>query len=160
MNSNLHCQLTKIIIVFSLLLSSYASFAQGNCIILENKKTNSKEKIEENKRIKITTVDGSKYVGKFSIIDDKTIKIEENTIPLDSITTIQKRSVFASIFRPVLLVVGTSFCILSVAVASYGGGLVPNFTVITAPIGLTSLAIPLLSDKHKSKNWSYAIQNE
>lgn len=150
-------KLSKLVLLYCLILVSCVSVAQTNQIVLENKKTQKKLLITENKRIKVVTTDGKKYVGKFSIIDDTTIKIDENSIALDSIATIQKRSVFSSIARPVLIVLGTVSLVGAIAGATYGGyGYIA--TLILAPIGTPMVLIPLLSNRHKNENWSHTIE--
>lgn len=150
-------KLSKIVSLFCLILVSCVSVAQTNQIVLENKKTQKKVRITENKRIKVVTTDGKKYVGKFSIIDDTTIKIDENSIALDSIATIQKRSVFSSIARPVLIVLGTVSLVGAIAGAAYGGyGYIA--TLILVPIGTPMVLIPLSANRHKNENWSYTIE--
>lgn len=132
-------------------------FAQTNSIVLEHKGKDRQIVVKENKRIKITTIDGEKFVGRFSIIDDKTIQIKGTTIALDSIATIQKRSTFSAIIQPILIVNGVALIIMGVAGAAAGGyGYL--LTITTIPIGTPMVLLNVFYNKHKNEKWSYRIE--
>ncbi len=144
-------------LLFCLILISCASFSQTNVITLEKIKSQRQIHIQENKRIKIVTTDGTKYVGKFSIVDEKTIKIDGTLIDLDSIATIQKKSIFYTIIRPILIIEGSSSVFVGVA-GAFAGGYGLMLTAAFLPIGIPMVLLPMLESKHKNKEWSYKIE--
>lgn len=147
----------KVVLLFCLALISCVSFSQTNVITLEKIKSQRQVHIKENKRIKIVTTDGTKYVGKFSVIDERTIKIRETLIDLDSIATIQKKSIFYSIIRPILIIEGSSIVVMGVVGAAAGGyGFV--FALAFIPVGTPMALLPLLESKHKNNEWIYKIE--
>ncbi|MEI7509579.1 MAG: hypothetical protein WCJ62_08960, partial [Flavobacterium sp.] len=72
------------IFYFMMLFISSLVHSQVKGIILNDKKTGEVEFLKENKRIKIVTNDGNHFTGRFKIIDDKTIEIDDENILLDS----------------------------------------------------------------------------
>ena len=147
----------KGILLFCLILISFVSFSQTNVITLEKIKSQRQVHIKENKRIKVVTKDGTKYVGKFSVVDERTIKIRETLIDLDSIATIQKKSIFYTIIRPLLITEGSALVFIGVvgaAAGGYGFGIALAFL----PIGTPMVLLPLLESKHKYNEWSYKIE--
>lgn len=149
-----HPKLRFCAVLFLFLITS-AAFSQTNTIVLEHKGKDRQVTISENKRIKVTTTDGQKFVGRFSVIDDNSIQIKGITIPLDSIATLQKRSVFYSIIRPIIIINGVAVAIIGIAgVSTYG----PVFTATMVSGGLPLTFIDSFFNKHKSEKWNYRIE--
>jgi hypothetical protein len=158
METNFTFKSSKLLFLIMLFISSIASFSQVKGIVLESKKNQQKVIIAENKRVKIRTIDGKKIIGYYSIVDDKTIKVNDILVPLDSITTIQQRSLFNSIARPILFTTGTlalGFGIAGAAVGGYGY----LATLVFVPTGLPMVLVPSFSNKHHNEKWIYTIES-
>ena len=147
----------KLVLSLIFLLSCLFLTAQEKGIAL--KKENSKKTVflEENRRIKIITKSDKKIIGNFTILDNKTIMIKNQEIAIDSIETITRHSKFSSIANPVLVGVGAVFIVFGTAgiiAGSYGVLLAPLI-----PVGLPMVLVPVISNRHKSKDWEYQIVN-
>lgn len=147
----------KLVLSLIFLLSCLFLTAQEKGIIL--KKENSKKTVflEENRRIKIITKADKKIIGNFTILDNKTIMIKNQEIAVDSIETITSHSKFSSVANPVLVGVGAVFIVFGTAgiiAGSYGVLLAPLI-----PVGLPMVLVPVISNRHKSKDWEYQIVN-
>ena len=129
--------------------------------VLEMTKTGT-EKIrtfKENRRVKIKTSEGEKYIGRFQIIDDHTIEIEGNIIPLNSITNIKRRSIVAGIAGTALIIYGSLYALV--------GGLEhlwPNNTqignglfVIGAVFISSGIFFNEFARNQRSDKWTYKI---
>jgi len=82
-------------IFISLLFSLFSTtvlFSQEQGIVLEKKNSERINFLKENKRIKVITANGSIFYGRFSIVDENTIAINNSTIALDSVVKIKRKS--------------------------------------------------------------------
>jgi hypothetical protein len=151
-----HTKLHHCVVLFILLITTI-NFAQTNSIVLERKGKDRQIVVKENNRVKITTVEGEKFVGRFSIIDEHTIQINGKAILLDSIATFEKRSTFSSIIRPITISTGIAFVIVGIA-GAVSGGYGYLLTVTMIPIGTPMILINVFFNKHKSEKWNYRIE--
>lgn len=138
-------------------LCSFMNYSQNR--ILKLKKINSEtvKIFEEHKRIKVQTIDGKKYVGKFTIVNDSTILINNEAIVLDSIVKLRKKSLFNSITNPVFITVGSLALIIGTAGAIAGGyGYIA--TVVMIPPGIPLLLVPSIANQHQKNKWEYTIE--
>jgi hypothetical protein len=149
----------KHFITFICCLAITAIFAQNKGINLINNKSSDSTFLQENRRIKIKTIDGQAIAGKFTIVNDSTISIKNKSIPLDSIVTIRKASTFSSILRPVSISIGAVFLVSSIGLIA-GGGYGVLAAVILVPTGLPLFIVPLSVKKHPNKKWKYEIVNK
>lgn len=146
----------KIYLVLLTVFFSIVSYSQEKSIVVHKKNSEKTKEIAENKRIKVVTVDGKKYYGRFTIIDSASILIEGNAVALDSITRIRRRSLFGTIVNPIVVVFGT---VLIIAAAAFGPGPYGGFYVVAfLPPGITMVSIAAISSSYKSKNWEYSIK--
>jgi hypothetical protein len=97
----------KLVLSLIFLLSYVFLTAQEKGIIL--KKENSKKTVflEENRRVKIMTKADKKIIGNFTVLDNKTIVINNQEIAIDSIETISSHSKFSSVANPVFGWIGS-----------------------------------------------------
>ncbi len=148
----------KILTLFFFLVFSQQIIAQQ---ALEISKTGSdKVKLfKENKRVKLKTLEGEKYIGRFQIINSENIEIEGNIIPLRDIENIKSRSVVAGI-------AGTAIIIYGAVIV--GTGIIVGSMVGTDPVLLIAIAMggTVLSSgiffnefakNHRNTKWSYKI---
>jgi len=147
----------KSLTLFFLLVFSQQIVAQQALEISETGSDKSRL-FEENKRVKVKTITGEKYIGKFQILDANTIEIEGNNIPLNSIKNIKSRSVVAGIVGTVLIISGAYFMIISPIVAlavSSSSGIAFVFggvVMISSGILFNEFA-----KNHRNTKWSYKI---
>jgi hypothetical protein len=124
-------------------------------ISLVNKSKDKTVFLSQNKKIKITTSGGEKVAGTFMIVDDKRIMIKNQQVLLTEIVAIRKYSTYSAIASTASIFVGSLFTTLGTAGIIAGG--YGSIVSPLAPIGLTMVLIPALSNKHKSKKWDYKI---
>lgn len=135
------------------------SFAQNREINLIKNTTNDTTFLNENRRIKVKTLDGKSVAGKFSVINDSVIKIKETVIAVDSIISIKKAFTFTAIARPISVFVGGIFLLVGVAALALGGiGAV--VAVVLIPVGLPLFIVPFTTNTHPIKKWKYEIVSE
>lgn len=96
-----------------LLLFAIPLIAQEKALEMSKIESEKRRVFKENKRVKVKTFDGGKYIGRFQILDANTIEIEGNIIPLSSILNIKSRTAMAGI-------VGTAIIIIGVGVLAIG----------------------------------------
>lgn len=148
-------------IIFLSLLFSILPFtsmiSQEKGILLQKKDTERTDFLIEHKRIKVVTTDGRSYFGRFSIIDDKTISINNTLIPLISIEKIKKKSLASTIVSPLVCVVGVVFILGGTAVAVIGGSTEAIMGLGLISSGFTIPLIALISNKHPKNQWQYVI---
>ncbi len=134
--------------------SNQLLIAQENGITLVNKKTNKTVFFKENKRILVKTTEGKFFKGRFKTIDDKLIKIGKDTIAIDSVVKLKRRSVGLAIVSAV--VVGGIGTPIIIGTAATGG-----VTLLILPLGVAidgvGFGIPAIPNGHKKANWDYAI---
>ncbi len=143
-----------IILFFSSLVS-----AQEKGIILKDKKIGEIEFLRENKRIKVVTSDGNHFIGRFKIIDDKTIEIDDEKILLDSIIMIKRRSVTSAIIETTFYVLGGTIVAACIAAASTNP-IILILIPISFPFVITAALVPALESNHKVKRWHYSIGSD
>jgi hypothetical protein len=144
------------LLLLLLLFSLSKLFSQKQAIVVSKNDSKRSIFINENKQIKIKTNSGKIYLGKFSIIDEKTISIDSISIPINSIVTIQKKSIASMILTPLIVATGVIFVLGGVGVAVLGGtkSLIGVGMLFS---GLYLGSIPFIASKHQSDNWKYKI---
>jgi hypothetical protein len=146
-----------ITLVFCLAIT--ALFAQNKGIGLLKNDSRSLTFLKENQRIKIKTIDGQRIAGKFTVVNDSTISIKNNIIPLDSIATIRKESTFSSILRRVSISIGAVLLASGIGLVA-GGGIGAIAAIGILPVGLPLFIVPLTVNKHPTTKWKYQIVNK
>ncbi len=90
-------------LIFSLLFITLVS-AQERAIKITNQTNNKEIVIKENKRVKIETKAGEKISGRFTIQDNETILIKNQSIALTDIETIKRNPFLVSLLTSGFLV--------------------------------------------------------
>lgn len=157
--------LIKPILFILLSLLTIPLIGQESALEMSKSGTEKSILFKENKRVKVKTLDGEKYIGRFQILDADTIEIEGNIIPLSSISNIKNRSIAAGIAGTILIVAG-------IATIIYGNtvmfltvvtlGLVsPTFGVVVTVFGFAITAAGIFfnefAENHRSNKWTYKI---
>ncbi len=150
----------KNFLLFSLCFSlSLLSVAQKQALEISNSETNKQRVIKENKRIKIITANGQKLSGRFTIENDNTLLIRNQTIAFSDIASIKRDPLLLSIFTSGFLIyagaitmgVGT---IIGIFVESSGFLLaIPGAAMIYAGIKSPNV----LKNYKSDSNWSFKV---
>ena len=135
------------------------AFGQNKGINLIKNTSSDTTFLKENRRIKVKTLDGKSVAGKFSVINDREIKIKETVIAVDSIISIKKASTFTAIARPISIFVGGTFLLGGVA-ALAAGGIGAVVAVVLIPVGLPLFIVPFTTNTHPVKKWKYEIVSD
>ena len=147
-----------ILCLFSMMFSVNC-FSQVRILNLNKTNTERTIHIKEHKRIKILTVEGKVFYGRFTIIDSTSLMIKENLILLKDIKKVRQKSLFSTIANPIFIAYGSALFVGGVLVIGTGGfgALVGDVLVITSiPMILT----PAIVNNHDSEKWNYLIQLE
>lgn len=145
----------KHLLLIFFLQISLSTFAQAG-ILLKKNDFNRYKVLEENSRIKVTLNNGQILRGKFTIIDDQSILVDNQSVNLNDVVKIRANSMARQIFVPISITMGTYFAIFAVA-GAVAGGLNIIATLIGLPLAIPLLAIPLSQNNHLSSKWSYTI---
>ena len=145
-----------ILFVLFLVLPLVSIIAQEKGILLQKKDSERTDFLAEHKRIKVVTTDGRSFFGRFSIIDDKTISINNTLIALASIEKIKRKSLTSTITSPVVCALGVILILGGTAVAVLGGtSAIVGLGLISS--GFTLPLIALISNRHPKNQWEYTI---
>ena len=149
----------KYFITFIFCLAMTTLFAQSKGINLIKTTSADTTFLKENRRIKVKTVDGKSFAGKFSIINDSEINIKGRIISMDSIVSIRKASTFSAIASPVSIIVGGALLVGAIGGLAAGGyGFL--MTAAFLPPGLPLFIVPFTANKHPIKKWKYEIVSD
>lgn len=146
----------KILITLFLLLPIISIIGQEKGILLQKKDTERTDILIEQKRIKVVTIDGNCFYGRFSIIDNNTISINNTSIPLTSIVKIKRKSLTSTITAPLVCTLGVILILGGTGLTAVGGG----FTIVglgSISSGFTLPFVALISNKHHKNQWQYTI---
>lgn len=153
--------------IILVMISSMSSLAQANSLKLtkiKDGKIKRTKLYEEGRRVKITTLNGEKHKGKFTILDEKTLNIDNIDIPLNEIDKIRLSGDGIVAIGAVMVIAGASLSIyssilLSAEVISFGLLKVANAgTMFLIGNGLNLAGLFFLIDNSpKKKNWKLEI---
>jgi len=145
----------KQLLIIMLCVSAVWASAQPRGILIQNQYTKEAVFFDEFKRIQIETKTGESLVGRFQIIDDHTIFMDDENIPLENIAKIKSQSLVSAIFSTCLIASGVSLGIFAIEV----GGLAAVVLVPSAiVIGAAGIIISVLGKNYPAYSWKYAIQ--
>jgi hypothetical protein len=149
----------KIYLILLMVFLSIVSYSQKSSIVVHKKNSEKIKEIAENKRIKIITLEGKKYYGRFTIVDSASIKIEGNVVALDSITRIRRKSLFGAIVNPMVVGFGLANIFGGfVALAAPGSNMEGALGSFLLTTGVVLVAVSAISSSYKSKKWDYSIK--
>ena len=144
----------KMSLLILVLFSATLLKAQENGISLVNKKTNQTVFLKENKRILVKTTDGKFFKGRFKNVDGKSIQIGKDTIAIDSVVKIKRKTIGLAIVSAVMVVgMGTPAIIMGAATGGFAVLLIP----VGVEIDVIGFVLPTMPSGHKRKKWDYAI---
>lgn len=161
----------KIISNIILFLFIFNGFSQEtHYIYLKNKKNNKEKYIKENKNVHILHKDSSELNGRFRILNDTTIIVENDTISINDIKLIKRKGVLLpgtilTILDSPVTLYGAICCYLAIA---YQGTLLAFTAAIMGIPALIIGAIPtivgirflILNKRYKTDKWKIKIITE
>lgn len=148
---------TTILIIWAV-LSFTSFFAQQKGINLKKVGSEKSLFINENTRVRLKTISGKIIAGKFQIVNDSIIIIDEKQIQLNEIAKIRKQSTFSAIIRPISITLGTVFIVASVF-AIDSGGYGPLLAVLLVPPGIPLIIAPFIKNNHPNRKWTCEIRS-
>lgn len=98
----------KLVSFLLLFIFSVPMLSQERVLEIYQPEKEKQRSFKENRRVKVKTLDGKKYIGRFRIIDSQTIEIEGHQIALNNIKNIKSRSIVAGIAGTLLTIYGAS----------------------------------------------------
>ena len=131
------------------------SNAQEKYLELTKNNTSRILKIEEDKRVVVKTKDNKRFVGKLKFIHSLHVGIDSNTMHLDAISFIKKRSIGGVVLRSVSFYVGANLFIIGLVSIPTGIGAIVS--VATLPPSVPLLIYAVSSNKRRSEKWKYKI---
>ncbi|MGC6479424.1 MAG: hypothetical protein ACON42_03495 [Flavobacteriaceae bacterium] len=147
-------------IVFLLLLFANQATAQIKGIRIFNEDTKQEIIIEENKRIRVKTIDGQRISGRFQLIDNESFLLKGNIIKLTEIEKIKKNPIMVSLLVDGLLVyVGSAMVFIPILLYPFNGDSGALYYIIpgTALLYAGKKSPNFLVGYTKSKGWNYQI---
>jgi hypothetical protein len=150
----------KLLLTTLIIMLAICSYAQNGGIIATNEVRQKEVFFKEDKRIRITMVDGKKIKGKFSIVDTQHIKIKEHIISLKDLISIKRNPQWQSIgLNGLLMYAGAVTMGISVIIATVVAEyqalwlIIPGYGLTYA--GATSMNV--LKAYKTKKGWFYTI---
>ncbi len=141
-------------IIFSISQTS----AQEKALKITNLASQKEVLIKQNKRVKITTLDGTKIKGRIQI-KNNSIFIKDQEIQIDDIASIRKNPLLTSLLTSGLLIyAGGITAGIGVIIAAFGS--TSALWLLVPAAGLIALGIksPNVNKNYKiNSNWSYEI---
>ena len=151
----------KYVLFILVFLISCPLLAQDQFLEMSKTGTDKVRTFKENKRVKVKTIKGEKYIGRFHIVDNTAIEIEGNMIPLSSISNIKSRSVIAGIAGTFLIVYGALLVLSSpIAGGLVGADLGYSFFGSGAVFTLSGIFFNEFARNQRSDKWTYKIIEE
>ncbi len=147
----------KITLIAFLILFVSNSFAQEKFIQLTKNETGKVKLFKENKRVKVKTLDGKKFIGRFTIINESTISVKGQEIKLENIERIKSRSVGAGIAGTFLTTAGYIGLGFSAIVILVDPSNALKAAIISLAVGGSGIFINEFVATHKSSKWNYKI---
>lgn len=147
-------------ILFTLIFLFCVSIqAQDKFLEMSKGGTDKVRTFKENKRVKVKTIEGEKYIGRFQIVDNSSIEIKGNNISLDSISNIKSRSVVAGVAGTILIIYGSLWMAAGGFLHIYPGDPPVGNGLLIAGAVLTSAGIFFneFARNQRNENWSYKI---
>ncbi|OYU85510.1 MAG: hypothetical protein CFE24_00995 [Flavobacterium sp. BFFFF2] len=145
----------KQLLIIVLCMNSVWTYAQPRGILAQNQYTKEATFFKEFKRIQIETKTGERLVGRFQIIDDHTIFMDDENISVDNIVKMKSQSALSAIFSTSLLVLGVSVGIFAIEVGGIGAVFLAPAAILVFTAGII---IPVLGTSHPAYSWKYTIE--
>lgn len=150
----------KTLINLLVFLVSLTAISQLRVIEVTNIKTGEVKLFEDNKRVKIRTLDEKKRVGILKITDRLSFTINDQSVKIDSLKSIKYQPKTLATIKTVVLVIGLATVGASLIAAS--GGNDAAFLLFTVGSGVTISAGLLegINANNSSNKWTFKISEK
>lgn len=150
----------KTLMYLVVFLVSLTAFSQQKGIEITNVKTGEIKFFEENKRVKIRTLDEKKRVGILKITDSLSFTINDQSVKIDSLKSIKYLPKTLATVKTVVLVIGLATVGASLIAAS--GGNDAAFLLFTVGSGVTIGAGLLegINANNSGNKWTFKISEK
>ena len=147
----------KILIHALFFLISFTVFSQQKAIEITNIKTGEVKFFEENKRVKIRTLDEKKRIGNLKITDSLGFTINNEYVKIDSLKSIKHQPKTLATVKTVVLTTGLATVGTSLIAASKGND--SAFLLFTIGSGVTIGAGLLegINANNSNNKWTFKI---
>lgn len=147
----------KILIHTLFFLISFTVFSQQKVIEITNIKTGEVKFFEENKRVKIRTLDEKKRIGNLKITDSLGFTINNEYVKIDSLKSIKHQPKTLATVKTVVLTTGLATVGTSLIAASKGND--SAFLLFTIGSGVTIGAGLLegINANNSNNKWTFKI---
>lgn len=136
---------------------SFSVFAQHKAFEITNIRTNKVKVFEENQRVKVRTLDGKKHVGNLQFSDNQTLLINNESIQMDSISSIKNQPKIFGTVKTVVLITGLAIVGTSVIVATGGGNAALLLFTVGSGVTLSAGIIEAINANNSKKQWAFKI---
>jgi len=150
----------KTLMYLVLFLVSLTAFSQQRVIEITNSKTGEIKFFEENKRVKIRTLDEKKRVGILKITDSLSFTINDQSVKIDSLKSIKHQPKTLATVKTVVLAIGLATVGASLIAASKGND--AAFLLFTIGSGVTISAGLLegINANNSGNKWTFKISEK
>lgn len=150
----------KTLINLVVFLVSLTAFSQLRVIEITNIHTGEVKFFEENKRVKIRTLDEKKRVGILKITDSLSFTVNGQSVKIDSVKSIKYQPKTLATVKTVVLVIGLATVGASLIAASKGND--AAFLLFTIGSGVTIGAGLLegINANNSSNKWTFKISEK
>lgn len=153
--------LFKLIILGTLFFLTEPANCQDTLLVLKKQSITKVKLLKEKSRIKVKTIDGLKFKGRFNFINDSTIIIKNSTVLLSDITSIEHIRVIPRIVGTALIILGSSQ--LTAGVIFYP--ILGDFIFAYAITGTSFTTLGILTREYpenhrKCNGWKYQLKVE
>jgi hypothetical protein len=150
----------KTLMYLVVFLVAFTAFSQQKGIEVTNIKTGEIKFFEQNKRVKIRTLDEKKRVGMLKITDSLSFTINDQSVKIDSLKSIKYQPKTLATAKTVVFVIGLATVGASLIAAS--GGSDSAFLLFTIGSGVTIGAGLLegINANNSSNRWTFKISEK
>ena len=150
----------KTLIYLVVFLVAFTAFSQQEGIEVTNIKTGEIKFFEENKRVKIRTLDEKKRVGILKMTDSLSFMVNDQSVKIDSLKSIKYQPKTLATIKTVVLVIGLATVGASLIAAS--GGNDATFLLFTIGSGVTIGAGRLegINTNNSNNKWTFKISEK
>lgn len=144
-------------LLFCFFLISYIP-AQSQHIELTKLETGKITSIKQGQRVRVRTEDGQKIFGRINIIDSATIVLRNDTLRLQDVKKIQRRSATKAVVTAFMIAGGISATASApiLALVSTPTAAIATFAAGTALV-ISGILLPVVGNNHNRERWDYKI---
>lgn len=138
-------------------LVSLTAFSQQKGIEITNIKTGEVKYFNDNRRVKIRTLDEKKRIGILKITDNLSCTINNHSVRIDSLKSIKYQPKTLAIIKTVVLVTGLATVGASLVAASEGNDSAFLLFTIGSGVSIGAGLIEGINTNNSSNKWTFKI---